>query len=265
MELIDTHCHIIPGVDDGAPDMETSVGMAEIAAADGIVTMVATPHIVEGLYNGADLSDRLKGLGTLLSDSGIVLDLVAGAEVPLSACLALEADELAELTIGRSRYLLIETFDAGIEHLRRAVLRINSCGFYAIIAHPERTGFALGEMEVLREMVVSGGVFCQLTAAAVEGLFGKTVQKTCFDMAKAGMAHLVATDAHSDRVRVPRLSGSLKILGRILGKEDSENIMLDNAESVLGDLEIKTEVREFSGGRSPLSRFFRNRKRGRIF
>ena len=265
MEFIDTHCHIIPGVDDGAPDMETSVGMAEIATADGIVTVVATPHIVEGLYNGADLTDRLKDLAALLSDRGIMLDLVAGAEVPLSACLALEADELAGLTIGRSRYLLIETFDAGIEHLHRVVHHINSCGLYAIIAHPERICFALREMEVLREMVVSGRVLCQLTAAAIEGLHGKKVQRTCFDLARAGMAHLVATDAHSDRVRVPRLSGSLKILGHILGKEDAENIILANAESVLRDLEIKTEVREFSGRQRPLSRFFRNRKKGRLF
>lgn len=264
LQFIDTHCHIMPGVDDGAPDMETSVGMAEIAAADGIVTMVATPHIVEGLYNGVDRSDRLKDLAAVLSDRGIQLDLVPGAEVPLSGCLTLEADELAELTMGRSRYLLIETLDAEIEHLRRAVHRINAYGLYAILAHPERAGFTIRKMEVLREMVVSGRVICQLTAAAVEGLYGKRVQGTSFNMAKAGIAQLVATDAHSDSSRVPRLSESFKILGQIIGKEDAEKIMLANAESLLEDLEIKSEVREFSRRQRIFSSFFRKGRERRL-
>ena len=105
LEFIGTHCHILPGVDDGPADIEASLAMARMAVDDVISTVVATPHIIEGYYDGRDRFERLEGLSAGIMGAGIELRLIAGAEVPMSTCLAGDEERLRSLVKVFSRKL----------------------------------------------------------------------------------------------------------------------------------------------------------------
>ncbi|MHB9111367.1 MAG: tyrosine-protein phosphatase [Thermoleophilia bacterium] len=261
MNYIDTHCHIIPGVDDGPAEMETSVEMARLASDDGIATIVATPHIVEGYYDGRDRGERLKLLSGRLSEADIALELVAGAEVPMSACLAGDAVFLKSLAINGGIYLLMETADTTFDQLTQAVYQVRLCGLYPILAHPERTLFVQKNNERLIDLVDRGEVFCQLTAASIDGTFGKTLQKSSLAMARAGLMHLVASDAHSTGRRKPRLSGAYEILRSELGEAAARTVTVENPRRVLESQELDRSVKTGSevSGRGLLARFLHRR------
>ena len=217
MEFVDTHCHIIPGVDDGPADADESVRMGRLAAEDGIKTIVATPHIVEGIYSGVDLEERIASLEAIFIQKGIGIKLVAGAEVPISLCHAGDAATLKKLTIGGGDFLLVETSGITLEQLFDVVARIRTCGIYPVLAHPERTLFTEDEIGRLCAGNAAGNVFIQVTAASIEGLFGKKTQKKCMNLVMSGLVHLIATDAHSDTGRVPLMSKACSIISRRIG------------------------------------------------
>ncbi|MBI5870561.1 MAG: hypothetical protein HZB44_06345 [Actinobacteria bacterium] len=261
MNFIDTHCHIISGVDDGPADIRTSVEMAKLASEDGITTVVATPHIVEGFYDGRDRHERLQQLAGQLAAAGIPLKLVAGAEVPMSACLAGDVELLKPLAINGGIYLLMETADTTFDQLAQAVYKVRLCGLYPILAHPERTIFVQQNRSRLAGLVSRGEVFCQLTAASIDGTFGKTLQKNSLAMARAGLIHLVASDAHSTGRRKPRLSGAFELLQREFGEAAARKVTIDNPLRVLENQELERWVKtgpEVSG-KGRLARFLHRR------
>ncbi|MDO8736890.1 MAG: CpsB/CapC family capsule biosynthesis tyrosine phosphatase [Thermoleophilia bacterium] len=263
LNFIDTHCHIIHGVDDGPASMETSIEMARLAMDDGITTVVATPHIVEGYYDGHDRSERLRQLGSRLSDASIFLELVAGAEVPMSACLTGDAGLLKPLALNGGIYLLMETADTTFEQLAQAVYQIRLCGLYPILAHPERTRFVQDNPSRLAEIVARGEVFCQLTAASLDGTFGKSLQKSSLVLARSGLMHLVASDAHSTGRRKPCLSGAYEILRKELGETAARMVTHENPRRVLESQELENAVRNSGAdvsGRSVLARFMHRRR-----
>ena len=233
MRFIDTHCHIVPGVDDGALNIDVSLEMARIAVTDGITTIIATPHIVEGFYDGRDLEKRLEALRIVLAEKEIDLELVAGAEVPMSACMAGNKNILEGLTLGGGQCLLMETAETSYDQVARAAYQVRLCGLLPVLAHPERTAFVQKDPGRLKELLANGDVFCQITAASLVGLFGKTVQKTAYSMLKSGMVHLVASDAHSAGRRNPRLSTSLSLIIKSVGEENAAVIFQENPDRVL--------------------------------
>ncbi|MCL4473381.1 MAG: hypothetical protein M1455_05490 [Actinobacteria bacterium] len=260
LKFIDTHCHIIPGVDDGAADIETSIEMGRIAAADGVTTIVATPHIVEGFYDGANREQKLQELRSGLLAAGISLDLVAGAEVPMSACLAGDEDFLRTLTIDGGNYLLMETAETTFEQVAQAAYRVRLCGLIPILAHPERTIFVQEHPLRLAEIIDRDDIFCQVTAGSIEGLFGKTIRRTSLAMAEAGMMHLVASDAHSTRRRSPRLTECYRLLVEEAGVELAQMVLVENPSRVLSGEKLERSRHGIASSRRSLrARIFRSR------
>ena len=142
--MIDLHCHILPGVDDGSPDAETSLSMARHAAESGVTAIAVTPHCnLPGFrrnYRGPDYRRRLNDLRELLTQENIPLRLYSGAEVfadPSNIRTLIEQHEL--ITLGGSRYLLVE-FDFGLPGsvLLRTLEAIAQRGLVPVVAHPER-------------------------------------------------------------------------------------------------------------------------------
>lgn len=242
LQFIDTHCHIIPGVDDGPPDIDTSLAMARMAMADGIIEIVATPHILEGYYDGSDREQRLAQLRKIFISVGIDLRLSAGAEVPMSACLAGDKQFLKSLAINGGKFLLMETAETTFDQIARAAYRVRLCGLYPILAHPERAAFVQKRPNQLNEILERDQIYCQLTAASIEGIFGKTIKKTSLLLAKSGMIHLVASDAHSTGKRAPLLSNCYKILCAELGENAARTIMLQNPSRVLNSIKLEHPV-----------------------
>ncbi len=260
LKFIDTHCHIIPGVDDGAADIETSIEMGRIAAADGITTIVATPHIIEGFYDGANRNQKLDELKDRFESAGIGIRLVAGAEVPMSACLAGEETFLRSLTIDGGDYLLMETSETTFEQVAQAAYRVRLCGLIPILAHPERTIFVQEQPTRLAEIIDRDDIFCQVTAGSIEGVFGKTVRKTSLALAESGMLHLVASDAHSTGRRSPQLSGCYRTLVEEVGEAVARMVVNENPSRLLRGGKLERSVRKDAGARQGLfARIFRAR------
>jgi len=263
LDFIDTHCHIIPGVDDGPKSMETSIDMARLAMEDGIKTIVATPHIVEGYYDGSGRSEQLRQLTARLSEEDISLELLAGAEVPMSTCLSGDAGLLTSLALNGGSYLLMETADTTFEQLAQAVYQIRLCGLYPILAHPERTRFVQESPSRLAEIVDHGEVFCQFTAASFDGTFGKALQKSSLSLARAGLMHLVASDAHSTGRRRPRLSAAYEFLRHEMGEPAARAVTSENPRRVLESSDLEKVVinnRQDVSGSSRLARFLHRRR-----
>ncbi len=137
--MVDLHSHILPGLDDGAPDVEASVALARAAVAAGTTTLVATPHVSLTYDTRPDaVSSGIEALGARLADERIPLELVAGAEIAVPRLSELDGDALGALAIGDGPYLLVESPYSASPFLEETVFGLMTRGFKPILAHPER-------------------------------------------------------------------------------------------------------------------------------
>ena len=200
--MIDIHCHILPGIDDGPKHIDESLEMAKIASRDGITTIVATPHIKEPLYPSEDIGIKVAALNDLLTEKGIPLSVLQGADVSSSVDVSL----LHAYTINRTRYILIE-----FPHLylpgnaKDIIFRLMMHGYRPIITHPERNLSILGNPKLFFELLDTG-LLVQITADSLTGAFGLDIRECASYFLKKGIVHFIATDAHSSRERRPELS-----------------------------------------------------------
>jgi protein-tyrosine phosphatase len=207
--VVDLHCHILPGVDDGSRDLDDSVAMALQAEADGITTICATPHVRhDHEVDLGGLAARVAELDAELRRRRIPVQVVTGAEVAESAVEALSDAELELASLGGSgRWILLEPAPGPLgEGLRETVEELAGRGFRGLLAHPERH---LGERYHDRlAQLVEQGALVQVTAAALEGR-----DPASLALAAAGLVHVVSSDAHSSRIgRRVRISGALAAL-----------------------------------------------------
>jgi protein-tyrosine phosphatase len=215
--VIDLHCHILPGVDDGSPDLPTSLAMARLAAADGIRTTAATPHIRDDHpFDYASIPSRVAEVNAAIAADGIELEVVAGAELALSKVPELDDEQLAGLCLGESRCLLVESpYTLATDLLERDLFDIQVRGFAPLLAHPERSPSFLKDPARLATLV-ERGVLCSVTSASLAGKFGKHVQRMALRMAREGIAHDIASDGHGPEGRRPTLRPGLEALEREL-------------------------------------------------
>lgn len=233
--LIDLHCHLLPGIDDGAPDIETALEMARIAVADGIETIACTPHIYPGLYenNGPDILRRVIDLQGLLDDAGIPLTLVAGCDAHLTPSMVAELDAGHIPTLAGSRYFLFEPpHHVAPPRLDQAVLATMAAGYMPIITHPERLSWIESHFETMKSLAAAGA-WMQLTAGSITGRFGKRPQYWSERMLDEGLVHLIATDAHNLRHRKPLLSEAVDLVATRLGDDAARDMVLTRPRLVL--------------------------------
>lgn len=208
--MIDLHCHILPGIDDGPRVMEESLALARAAFADGTRTIVATPHVSsQWPDNDAEkIAAAVRAVNRALEDAGIAVTVLAGAEVALSRAADLDHSELRALRLGDGPWLLVECPlrpAAGLEQ-GLGVLRMQ--GHRILLAHPERCPVFQREPERLAELVTLG-VLTSVTASAFTGHFGRTVKRFAFELLRRGLVHSVASDAHDAVRRPPALATEL--------------------------------------------------------
>ena len=212
--MIDLHCHILPGVDDGPADLEASLELARAAVAAGTTTMVATPHADSTFRVGAGRRDAaLAELRPALAEAGIPLEVLPGSEIAIDVFLDLDAAERDALRLGGGPYLLLEcplaqaagAFDDYLARLLGEGERI-------VLAHPERCPTFLRSPERLARLV-SGGALTSVTAGAFAGRFGSVPRRFALDMVRDGLIHSVASDAHNTGSRPPGLGAELDEAG----------------------------------------------------
>jgi protein-tyrosine phosphatase len=192
--VIDLHCHILPGVDDGALDIRDSAGLARQAAADGIEAICATPHIRHDHDVRIDeLAGQVEAVNRHLRDEGIPVTVLQGGEVAETAVEDLSEEELGRVTLGSGSWVLLEPAPGPLsETLLRRVEYLAERGHRALIAHPERHVSA--DMYERIGQLVAAGALVQATAdfflreGFVEGMVA---------LAAAGLIHMLSSDAHS--------------------------------------------------------------------
>jgi protein-tyrosine phosphatase len=213
--VIDLHSHILAGVDDGAATTEESLELALAAAADGIEAIAATPHVRDDYPTAAETMEReVAALRKSLAACGIGLKLLPGGELALDRLDAYEVDELRRYGLGGNEsYLLVETpYHAWPLDIGKRVSRLAVAGITTVLAHPERNDAVQSDPGLL-EGLVRAGVLVQLTAASVDGRLGRQVARTSQALLERGLAHLVASDAHTPDIRAVGLSSAVEALG----------------------------------------------------
>lgn len=192
--MIDLHCHILPGVDDGALDLRDSAAMARQAAADGIAAVCATPHIRHDHdVRIEEVAGRVEALNERLREEGVPVAVLPGGEVAETAVEGLSEEELSRVALGGGRWVLLEPAPGPLsDSLRRRVEHLAARGRRALIAHPERHLSA--DMYERLAALVADGVLVQATAdfflraQTAAGMLG---------LAEAGLVHVLGSDAHS--------------------------------------------------------------------
>jgi protein-tyrosine phosphatase len=208
--LIDIHCHLLPGIDDGPATVEAALALAKALVDDGITQVVMTPHVFPGRFENwrTSIADEQARFAELLRTAGMALDVLWAGEVRLTPEVLelLARDELPFLgQVGGYRTLLLEMPDGQVplgalnfvRHLMAAQVR-------PVIVHPERNRGVMEKVERLRAFL-DEGCYVQVTAGSLVGQFGTRAQAVAADLVERGWVHAVASDAHNTTGRRPRM------------------------------------------------------------
>jgi protein-tyrosine phosphatase len=229
--VIDLHCHILPGIDDGPADMQTSIDMARIASEDGIKIIVATPHIRDILHSTAKLRALVDQLNIHLGSQNIPVKVLLGGDV----FALLNPTRMKDYSINNSRYVLIEFPHNYMPIKSKEILFCLAMqGVCPIITHPERNPTIMKKPDLLLDMLY-GNVLVQITAGSLTGEFGCDKQACANYLLQKNAVHFIATDAHSSEFRRPVLSEGLEYAGKIIGKERAMKLVTDNPIAVIKD------------------------------
>jgi protein-tyrosine phosphatase len=212
--VIDLHCHVLPGIDDGPKSMAHSQALARAAHEAGVRTLVATPHVSWHYPNRAAeiaaLADELRGR---LADDGLGLDLRVGAEVALTYLAEIDPSERSRLCLGGGEWLLVEPPFAALAPVLPELLQdLERHGQRVLLAHPERCPTFHRDPEMLRSLV-RGGVLTSVTAGSLVGRFGGVPRRFALMLVEEGMVHNVASDAHDLAGRTPGMAAELEQAG----------------------------------------------------
>lgn len=227
--MIDLHCHILAGIDDGPPALQQSIAMARIAAADGISKIAATPHIKNTLHSPDLIRKGAARLNAALAKLRIPVEIVPGAEVyaPIDPLL------LDGYTINKSRYILIEfPYTHLPKNAGSLLFKLAARGFRPIICHPERNPSVIRDPDLLLKLMDSN-IRVQITAGSLSGSFGLREMECACYLLERGAVSFIATDAHSAKQRPPILSKGVKIAARIIGREKAMTLVTSNPAAVL--------------------------------
>jgi protein-tyrosine phosphatase len=215
--VIDLHSHLLPGLDDGARDLEEALDIARSMAADGVRTVAATPHVRDDWPTTADAMESALGIvRDAVREAGIELEVLPGGELALENLAGIDERERARFGLGGNERLLLLEFPywGWPLALETRVWELRSTGIVPVLAHPERNPEVQERPERLGDVVEAGAVV-QLTSASVDGRLGRQPAVCARALLELDLAHLVASDAHAPAVREAGLSGT----GRALGYE----------------------------------------------
>jgi protein-tyrosine phosphatase len=208
--VIDLHCHVLPGVDDGPRSLEGSLDLARAAAREGTRTLVATPHVNHRYPTPADtMRKSVERVNGALHEAGIPVEVAPGAEIAHDTLPRLGEEELRALTLGGGHSVLLEApLGAVGPEFEQAFDGLRERGLGVVIAHPERCPSFHRDPDRLGKLV-GRGALCSITASAYQGVFGKHVRALAELLLADGLVHDVASDAHDATRRPPALRSAL--------------------------------------------------------
>lgn len=237
--MIDLHCHLLPGIDDGPEDLATALRLARHAVAAGIRTSVVTPHMHPGRYanRAANIRAAAASFQQSLDANGIALKILCSAEVRLDHEILSWVGEEQIPYLGHwqgERVMLLEFphshVPVGADKLVAWLLKQ---GIRPMIAHPERNKDILRSIDKLLPFVRLGCLL-QVTAGAAVGSFGEYAQARAVDLLSRGWVTVLASDAHNMEARPPELEPGRVAAAKIVGEEESWKLVRDRPAEIIG-------------------------------
>ena len=232
---IDIHSHILPGVDDGSKDFDTSIQMLKEAYADGITGIVLTPHNKPARHN-VDLSriDALMAeLKGRMEDEGIAIELHRGNELYYRSGLAEEIMEGKALTMADSDYALTEFSPMDdYDYIRNGIYSLLAGGYRPILAHVERYSKINGRADRAEELIEMGCLI-QVNAGSVMGDVGLKTRIFTRGLLKERLVHFIATDAHDAEKRGPHIGKCASYIAKKYGKDYARKLLYENPMHVI--------------------------------
>ena len=234
--MIDIHHHCLPGVDDGPRTLDEALAQCRAAFADGIRTVVATPHRRHPQYDVPPEAARAahEALVQALAKENVALELLLGHEAHYSPELSEDLRGGSTFRLGgNGRWFLFELPDTHVPaHLDRMVFDLHIAGQYPVLAHPERN-MELADHPERLEALRRQGVEVQVTAMSVTGDFGRRARRAAERWLRDGLVDFIATDAHGTGKRPPHLRAAVDAAAKIVGKEAAERLVTENPARVL--------------------------------
>ena len=239
--MLDLHCHILPGIDDGPKTLDESVAMCRMAEEDGINAIVATPHKSSFVadVSAQQVSDGIKQLEEALAQNNIDIEILPGHEIHISKDLIDNIDSGRALTINNNKkYILLELpFRSVPFYVFDVLAQLKVKEIIPIIAHPERNTQIQTDKPMMKKLIKAGAL-AQITGSSLTGEYGGAAQRTAEELLSKGLVHIIASDAHSDR-RPPLLSSAVKAAAKIIGEKKALELVEENPLGIIkGELAV---------------------------
>jgi protein-tyrosine phosphatase len=234
VSFVDIHCHMLPGIDDGAKDWNESLGMARLAIDDGITTVIVTPHQLGGFRpNDGDRIRRLtEELQERLTAACVPLAVLPGADVRIEADMIELVSRGDVLTLGdHRRHVLMELPHELYLPLEPLLERLSRLQMVGILSHPERNEGILRRPDVLPPLV-DAGCLMQVTASSLCGAFGRACQQLAERIVAEGLVHFIASDAHGSRSRRPMMRRAFERVAELTDEATAIDLCGRNPELV---------------------------------
>jgi len=263
--MIDLHAHILPDLDDGAKDWQETLDMCAIARNDGIHTIVATPHVKQGMYTPAkgliiskvaELNSRLTlhasrfTLHTLTilpgADNSFEPDILKQIEEGAALCLAHPINQTnhrnhrnqKNQTNPTLRYVLLELSDYFLfPQVKDLIRKLREKNIVPVLSHPERIAMIHRNHKLLHELIQTGAL-SQVTAMSITGEFGKEIKKFTKTLITKNLAHIIATDSHSRDLRPPILSRAVSEAADLIGSDKAELMVQGIPRAIIEGREV---------------------------
>jgi protein-tyrosine phosphatase len=241
--MIDLHCHILAGIDDGAQSMEESLEMARAAVREGIDTIIATPHHKNGRYENTKQAINVKTaeLNEVLIAENIPLKILTGQETAIHGEL-LKGITLGEVsTLNNTQYIFIELPVGHVpRYTEKLFYDLQVEGKIPVIVHPERNQEIIERPEILYQLIKKGAL-SQLTASSICGIFGKKIKGFSEHLIEANLVHFIASDAHNTNKRGFQMAQAYDHINTRYGV-DMVYLFKENAELLVHDHNVYKEV-----------------------
>jgi protein-tyrosine phosphatase len=255
--MVDIHCHILPGLDDGADTLEMSIQMAEMAIADGVTHVVGTPHAnSEYKFEPELIRQRRDELQAAVGDK---LKLATGCDFHLNFENLQDLEKNPQkYTINQKSYLLVEFADFSIPpSMDDTMHRLHLMGLSPIITHPERNAMLRTKPERMYRWLHQGS-YVQITAQSLLGRFGTAAQRRAEEWLDEDRVHFVASDAHNLKGRPLQLRAAYDAVAERRGEEVAQALFRDNPMAAFEGRNLPYEPEQPDPSAKPV---YRKRKR----
>jgi len=252
--MFDLHSHIIPGIDDGAKDLEMSLAMLQMASDNGTEGIVATPHVIEGewLPEWDEILTACDHLRQEAQRAGLTIPIFPGGEVAIHLDILERITSPGAYCINNGRYLLVELPATHIPSFTDDFFfTLQARGITPILAHPERHPEIGKHPEILANWI-NKGILAQMNGTSIMGRMGERVMATAELLLTNHMIHVIGSDAHRIHNRNTNLSSAVKKINMLIGAERAQQLLVVNPDCIIQSRDIEIlEVGEIKYPSSP--------------